>query len=50
MGATCSGSKTVCDETVSNSPLWDALTGLCDDRPGEKLYLGKDRAYIQCPH
>ena len=49
VGATCSGSKTVCDEAVSNSPLWGALTGLCDSRPGEKLYLGKDHAYIQCP-
>ena len=45
----CSGNQVVCDETVSNAALWKALTGLCDSRPGEKLWLGRKGAYIQCP-
>ena len=44
----CVGDRDKCNETVNNSGLWRALTGLCPMRPGAELALG-DGAYIKCP-
>ena len=45
---TCHGDADACEDSVGNDPLWNALSSLCESRPGAEISLGNGST-MRCP-
>ena len=45
---TCHGDPDACEDSVGNDPLWNALSSLCETRPGAEISLGNGST-MRCP-